>query len=141
MKALLIVGVATAIGRAVFAVAADSGIDVGTMIASYGIAAPFAGLCLWQMRSSATKLDAALAKVAELQDDAVKRERDFAGRVAPLLYDSALLYRQGNERLTQGINAPTPAPSDNEDLHRLSNSVAELLRRMGERDPHDPSPG
>jgi hypothetical protein len=132
VKILAVAALATALARTIVAAADGAGLDIGTMIASYGIAAPFAALCWWQMQRSQRKLDAAEATIAELNANRLRDQQDFLARVAPMLYDSALLYRQGNERLTQGLSqTPTPITDDDE-LHRLSTSVQELLRRMGE---------
>lgn len=117
----------------IVAVADATGLDVGTMIVSYGVAAPFAGLCLLQLQRTQKRADAAEAKVEMLQTAAVEREREFAMRLAPLLYDGALLYQRGNERLAQGI-AQSPAPADDDELHALRSSVEELLRKLSERE-------
>lgn len=107
---------------------ADGGVDIGTILVSYGVAAPFAYLCFWMLRRTQDELAAERAKSAALHQAAVDRERDFVSRLAPLLYDGALLYKQGNERLTSGI----ASSSDDRELHELKASVDELLRRMGE---------
>lgn len=127
MKLLFFLGLV--LGPPVLGAADPGGFDVGTMIASYGIAAPFAGLCLWQMQRLQKKLDASETKISDLQAQAVEREKEFATRLAPLLYDGALLYQRGNERLAAGLSSQEPADAE---VRNLRKSVEELLRRMEE---------
>lgn len=112
----------------VIVAAADNNLDVGTMIASYGIAAPFALLCWWQMQRSQSKLDKAEEQIAKLQAEAVTNAREFAARFAPILYDAGLLYKQGNERLTQGLSQ-----SQESEVHRLREEVEELVRKITDK--------
>lgn len=110
--------------------AASGSLDIGTMLASYGIAAPFAALCFWQMQRSQKENSTLKQQIDDLQAKRLSDQRDFVARLAPMLYDSALLYRQGNERLSQGLSkAQEPA----DDLHQLAERVEDLLRRMGEQ--------
>lgn len=111
-----------------FLAAADGSINVGSMLASYGIAAPFAALCFWQMQRASQKLDKAEEQIAKLQADAVINAREFAARFAPLLYDASLLYKQGNEKLTQGLSQ-----SQESEVHRLREEVEELVRRIEDK--------
>lgn len=116
-------------------------LDIGNLLASYGIAAPFAALCWWQMKRSQEKLDDAEKRITELQEAAVTRERDFSARLGPLLYDGALLYQKGNERLREGLQPEQlhrPVVESVEQLSRpvleqveqLSHKVSELIERM-----------
>lgn len=103
------------------------GVDVGTMLASYGIAAPFAGLCFWVMVRTQKKLDDANETIAQMNRDAIAREREYLQRVAPLIYDGAMLYREGNQLAAQAPAAPT-----NDELHRLAGKVDDLVRKLEE---------
>lgn len=77
------------------------GVDVVTMLLSYGVAAPFAALCWFQMNRSNAKLDEALAAKDRLQNEAIERAREDARRLAPLLYDGARLYEEGNRAMVE----------------------------------------
>lgn len=110
----------------VLADATSGGLDVGTMLVSYGVAAPFAGLCLWQMRSREAELVKVRAENSALQAAALEREKDSTLRIATLLADAGRLYRQGNEVLAQHPSA------DHEEMQALNASVQALLRRFGE---------
>lgn len=134
MKILFVLA-AIVLPASFFADTAGGGIDISTALLAYGVAAPFAGLCFLQMQRNQKKADAAEAKVEALQNDAINREREFAMRLAPLLYDGALLYQRGNETLDRRLAQPPPAAAaDDDELHALRSSVEELLRKLGEGD-------
>lgn len=105
----------------------DTSLNIGTMVASYGIAAPFAVLCWWQMTRSQAKVDKLETEIRSLQEDAVSREKEFAQRLAPLLYDGAMLYRQGNEQLKQGLDRVPPEIAE---IHSLAESVKQLVEKL-----------
>ncbi len=103
----------------------SGGVDIVTILASYGIAAPFAILCWWQMVRSQAKVDKLETDIRGLQDAAVNREKEFAQRLAPLLYDGAMLYRKGNEQLTKNLEQ---VPTD--EVGRLVESVQQLIVQL-----------
>jgi hypothetical protein len=123
-----VAGGGLAVGSLVYGATNSSPIDVGTMVAAYGVAAPFALLCWWQMNRSNAKVDKLEEDVKALHEAAVAREKEFAQRLAPLLYDGAMLYRQGNEQLTKGLDQVPPS-----ELKDLVGTVRELVDRLGER--------
>lgn len=106
--------------------ATTDGVDVPSLITAYGTAAPFAALCWWQMQRAQKKLDEAERTIGDLQDQAIARERELIGRVAPMFYDGARLYERGNERLAAG-------PASASDLAELASQVQRLVRRLDER--------
>ena len=137
MKAALVASALAALGLPVLS-AETGALDIGTMLASYGIAAPFAGLCLLQMsrvqKKSDEKDDVIAekdAKIERLQNEAVHREKEFASRLAPLLLDGAQLYRQGNERLARSV---PPAVAGEQDIHELAEQIANLAEQLGKRE-------
>lgn len=103
--------------------AAEGGVDLASMLVSYGVAAPFAALCWWQMQRSQKQLDEARKEVKDLQEQAVARERDLIARVAPMIYDGARLYEKGNEHL---IRNPPASPE-------LEGLMRELVAKLQER--------
>lgn len=116
---------AAALGFPLVGAATDSP-NVGATLLAYGVAAPFALLC-WDQLRRAQKREAELeARIAELQKEAVGRERDLASRVGPMLYDSALLYRQGNTALAEGL-AKSQSPME---VHALIEKMQTLVERM-----------
>lgn len=124
MKTLLLLGY---IGVPVPLLAAsDAPVDIPTMLASYGIAAPFVGLCWWQMQRAQKQLDEARSEIKALQEQAISRERELIGRVAPMIYDGARLYERGNAQLAQ-------IPAKASDLASLAEQVQHLIDRLQER--------
>lgn len=117
-----------------FAVAGTTnsgGVDIVSILASYGIAAPFAILCWWQMTRSQAKVDKLETEIRTLQDAAVNREKEFAQRMAPfasIAYDGAMLYRQGNEQLTKSLDRVQSGH-----VQRLTQSVEELISRLEDK--------
>lgn len=106
--------------------------DVTSMLIAYGVAAPFAILC-WLQLQRAQKREAHLeATIGKLQEEAVTRERELAGRVGSMLYDGALLYRQGNERLVQGMER-TQSPAEREEIESLVEQMRALVQRMEQK--------
>lgn len=125
MKLVAAVAVLAALGRAIVGAAGDN-VDVVSIIAAYGVAAPFAWIA-WQGWQRAEKRAAAAeAKNEDLNHQLVER----AERYAPLLEKAAWLYQMGNERLTAGLNQTPPPPAV--DMHTIEVSLHELLRRMRE---------
>lgn len=125
-----LLAVAPVLGIPVLAETAGS-LDIGTMLASYGIAAPFAGLCWWQMNRSQKQLDEARDEIRALQAAALLRERELIGSVAPMFYDAARLYEGANRKLTQAAAPSSPMPSS--DVETLARGVQELIARLDER--------
>lgn len=112
--------------------AATNSPDIASMLIAYGVAAPFAVLC-WLQLQRAQKREVELeAKNAKLQEEAVARERELAGRVGSMLYDGALLYRQGNERLVQGLER-AQSPAEREEIVSLIEQMRTLVQRMEQR--------
>lgn len=117
----------------VLGAATTTGVDPMTILVSYGVAAPFAALCLMQMRSreaALTKKEDELAAERDenkkLREAAIVQARDSTLQIATLLADAGRLYRQGNEVLAQHPSA------DHDELQSLSASVQELVRRLNE---------
>lgn len=110
--------------------AADGNLDVGSLLAAYGTAAPFAALCLWWVYQARKDRDsaqaeavAARAETKQVRDESLARERELTSRVAPMLYDGARLYERGNSMLPASL-------AQVDDLTRM---VHELVEKMGEK--------
>ena len=115
------------------------GVDVGSLLAQYGTAAPFAALAFWIVVQSRKDRDTARAETAEaraetaaaraetkqVRDDSLAREREMTSRLAPMLYDGGLLFDRGTARLAQA-----PSPSE---LSQVTEALQELARKLDER--------
>lgn len=115
----------------------NGGLDVGATLVAYGVAAPFAALCLVQLQRLQRKLDERDAQIERLNQAALDRERDVSMRVAPFLHDAAQLYQRGNEQLAKGLQSQTPpAPASPAELAELTSDLHELVQRLrGEERP------
>lgn len=109
-------------------VAAETSIDVASAVIAYGVAAPFAVLCYVQLKRAQTREEALEKRLTELQEAAVARERELAGQLASRLYDASLLYREGTQRLSEGLQR-TEAP----EIQALVEQMQVLVRRLEDR--------
>lgn len=118
---------------------ADAGSNAGgtldwtPILASFGVAGPFAAVCLLQMNRAQAKVEKLEAKVDDLQAAALQRERENVARLSPIVYDSALLYKQGNEYaskvLDQADHVAVAEPSISEVNNKLDVVLAQLESR------------
>lgn len=129
MRLLLLVG--SLLGVPPILAEQAGGVDVGSLLAAYGTAAPFAALCLWWVQQSRKDRDAAQADAAaaraetkQVRDESLAREREMTSRLGPMLYDGGLLFEKGTARLAQ-------AP-DRSQLDQLTAAVQDLVRKIDE---------
>lgn len=108
----------------------------GSALAVYGIAAPFALLCLLlaflfrkerdDWRSKAEEKD---ERIELMHQEALKREQALVSGLGPRIYDAALLYREGT-RMAEQVAAAPPAPVEQR-LDELTHAVDRLIDGMG----------
>lgn len=128
--------------------------DTSNALAVYGIAAPFAALCLIlaflfrkerdQARTEATvecdKKDVEIARLhAKLEEQAkeqLQREQQLVAGLGPRIYDAALLYREATGLAEQVATPPKPvsppAPPVDKRLDELTTLVEQLVKGMGQ---------
>lgn len=130
-------------------------------LAPFGAAAPFAALALLQMNRAQAKLDKMETEhKADLQEaekehraeaerlreearqlriESQQRERELVLRFGNIIYDSALLYKEGNTAVasiaqsvaTQQVSSATNAARSEEPaLHRVLEAIQELTQTM-----------
>jgi hypothetical protein len=103
-------------------------------LTAYGVAAPFAAICLWLMVRAQKEVVELRAEVRSLNAAMLKREQDLLAGLAPRLYDSALLYREGNRSAAE-VSRAAPQTAEPDALRDLSSKVDDLIRRIGEGSP------
>lgn len=140
-------------------------------LAPFGAAAPFAALALWQMNRAQAKLDKMEAdhkaekydadrahrnEVERLRDEnralrerSETRERELVVRFGNIIYDSALLYKEGNTAVASiaqtvsnrqtGSPLP-PAPPDDPALAQVLEAIHELTDTMNRGTHADETP-
>jgi hypothetical protein len=111
----------------VLAQEAGPSVDVGSALALYGIAAPFAALCFWQLITAQRDVRALRLEVADLQKAALQREQQLVAGLGPRIYDAAQLFREGTELASR---PPPPAAPDDDRVEHLARSVELLIQRM-----------
>lgn len=128
---------------AVVAQTSPENIDFGDAAKLYGVAAPFALLCLamvlWQRKELAAKdatIDALHLKIEERDRAATERERQLVAGLGPRIYDAAQLFREGADVAARVPSAP---PLDKR-VEQLTAAVEDLIEHMEPRPP-DPRPG
>lgn len=130
-------------------------------LAPFGAAAPFAGLALLQMNRAQNKLDKQEEKHAavqaetekthrdevlrmqeelrQLRQDGIQRERELVLRFGNIIYDSALLYKEGNAAVEQLARAARPtrvqAQEHDDQFQQVLTMLGELTESMN-RGPH-----
>ena len=127
-----------------------------SVIVTYGIAAPFALLCLalaWlfrkerdQARAEATaecdKKDIEItrlhARIEEQQKEALQREQQLVAGLGPRIYDAALLYREATGLAEQVSVAPVPPPAAPPAIDRRLDDLAAAVERLVEGMGRDP---
>lgn len=110
----------------------------------YGIAAPFAALCLVlaflfrkERDAKATELQKALDRIESMHEEALKREQQLVTGLAPRIYDGALLYREGT-RMAEQAAATAPAVAAAEQrLDELAGKLDRLIDGMAEERHRD----
>jgi hypothetical protein len=133
---------------------------------AFGAAAPFAALALVQMTRAQNKVDRLEAdhrselatrdkehkediarkdeQLERIRADNLTRERELVLRFGNIIYDSALLYKEGSvavDRLARSV--ATPTPSTPASLDQVLLAIRELSETMtrGHVDEHDDRPG
>jgi hypothetical protein len=128
---------------------------------AFGAAAPFAALALVQMTRAQNKVDRLeadhrlelAAKDKEHKDDLSRkdeqleriradnltRERELVLRFGNIIYDSALLYKEGNvavDRLARTVSTPPSIPASLDQVLSAIHELSETMTR-GHIDEHD----
>lgn len=144
-----------------FAQAGD--VDVGSTLAVYGVAAPFAALCFWQMLRSQkreteqeeraqareTELEARWrtrvaeleARIETLHREALQREQQLVSGLAPRIYDGALLYREGTRVAEQAAATGPAVEAAGERIDELAGKLDRLIEGMAEDRRRTDDPG
>lgn len=126
-------------GLALLAQTAPVELDFGDALKLYGVAAPFALLCLamvlWQRKEIADLRGTIREKdgdIADLNRDRLDRERQLVAGLGPRIFDAAQLFREGAD-----VAARVPPADDRLDERieqHLAGAVERLIGRMAPDD-------
>lgn len=113
--------------------------DAASALAVYGIAAPFAALCLVLAFLFRKERDAARQEVKERDDrieamhrEALQREQQLVSGLAPRIYDGALLYREGTRVAEQAAATAPAVEAAGVRIDELASKLDRLIDGMAE---------
>lgn len=110
----------------------SGGLDLGTAILAYGVAAPFAGICVWQLVKAERRADKAELR-AEKRDEELLR---LIGELSPLVSEATHVLDKVQASMSEQVSAVQGTVNRNEwdfvarRLEAAANGLVDEVREL-----------